>query len=186
MKMSSILVALLGLFVLSTCSQAGTVVPFRVSRDVSLVTVKIGDVTIPDILLDTGFAFDGVLIYNPDYRDSLALGGAIEVRVPGAGGGEASRALMLDSVSVRLGDLELARQRVIMLEGDTFKGFPSNGIIGYSIFGHYVARLDYDSGTMTLYKPREARIDSGWTAIPLYFKQNDVPWLDVSISIRKE
>ena len=186
MKTSAILVSLVALLAASACAQAETTVPLKVNRDVSFVTIKVGGVAIPDILLDTGFAFDGVLIYEPAYRDSLALAGAMEVRVPGAGSGEASKALMLDSASFRLGDLELTNQKVIVLLGDAFKGFPSNGIVGYSVFGHYVAKLDYDLGTMTLYDPGEAKIDSGWTAMPLYFKKNNIPWMDVSVVIEQE
>lgn len=70
------------------------------------------------------------------------------------------------------------------LQGDAFKGFPSNGIVGYSIFGHYVAKLDYDARAMTLYGPGEVGTDSSWTAMPLYFKNNSIPWVDVSVVVR--
>ena len=52
-----------------------------------MVIVQIGNITIPDILLDTGFAFDGLMIYNTDYNDSLKFLNPIKVKVPGAGGG---------------------------------------------------------------------------------------------------
>ena len=186
MKPSTILFLLLALFASATEARAKTVVPLRVRGDKSLITIKIGNLMIPDILLDTGFAFDGVIIYRPEYRDSLALTGASEVRIGGAGSEEASSALMLDSMSFRVGDVDLTNQRLIVLQNDTFKGFPSNGIVGYSIFGHYVTRFDYDRNTMTLNNAGEAKIDSTWTGVPLYFKQNNVPWVDVSVVIRKE
>ena len=49
------------------------IVPIEEKLNVTLVTVKIGNVEIPNILLDTGLLFDGIMIYNPNYQDSLDL-----------------------------------------------------------------------------------------------------------------
>jgi len=155
-------------------------------RNRTLITVKIGNVVVPDIVLDTGFAFDGLMIYNPDYRDSLDLEGAMEVRVPGAGSGEASRALMADPASFSIGEVNMINHRLIVLLSDTYKGFPSNGIIGYSIFGHYAFEFNYDTNTMTLHNSAELNVDESWTELPIYFKGNNVPWVDVSVVIRDE
>jgi len=167
-------------------SQGKSVIPLKVSGNKSLVTVKVGNVVIPDILLDTGFGYDGLIIYNPDYRDSLDLTNAIEAQIGGAGSGNAQRALMIDSSGFLLGDREMTGQRIILLRSDIYKNFPSNGIIGYSIFGRYVTELDYDNNTMTLYERDERRIDKSWTAIPIYFKGNNIPWLDASVVISDE
>lgn len=171
---------------LSTWSYGQAVIPIEMKRDVTLVTLRIGDTTIPRMLLDTGMPFDGVMIYNPDYRDSLDLSQAMEVRVGGAGSGDASTALMLDSASFFLGDIEMTGQRILMLQNDIYTGFPTNGIIGYSIFGHYATELDYDKGTMSLHDPDDLEIDEGWTAIPMYFKKNTIPWIDASVVVEDE
>jgi hypothetical protein len=163
-----------------------TVIPLSAVGGKSHVAVRVGDVEIPDILLDTGFSFDGLMIYSPRFRDSLDLAGAVEVRIGGAGGGEASTALMLDSASFYLGDVEMTGQRILVLNGDRYRGFPSNGIIGYSIFGHYATELDNDGDAMILHPDGWAPEGGGWTAIPLYFKENTIPWLDASVSISGE
>lgn len=163
-----------------------SVTPLKIRGDVSLVTVQVGDVVIPDILLDTGFAFDGLMIYNPDYKDSLDLTDAMEVQIPGAGSGKPSRALMIESGDFSMGDVLMTNQRILVLEGDLYKGFPSNGIMGYSIFGHYVTEFDYDNNTMTLHDTLGVEIDDGWTTIPLYFKDNMIPWMDASVVIEDE
>jgi hypothetical protein len=177
------------LFVLSaTCAapQEKTVVPLTVSGSRSLVSARVGDVVIPDLLLDTGFASDGLLIYNPDYRKTLDLEEALEITIRGAGSGEGSKALMLEQADFTLGNITMTDQRIIVLQSDTYRGFPSNGVIGHSIFGHYVTALDYDQNTMTLYQAEEMKIDESWTAVPLYFKDNMIPWLDTSVVIDKE
>jgi len=157
-------------------------IPLRLERNKSLIDVTIGSTAIPRIVLDTGFAFDGLLIYNPAYLDSIDLSGAVEMRIRGAGGGEGTTALVIDSVDYSVGDLQMLNQRIIVLREDTYKGFPSNGIIGYSVFGHYVCEFNYDAATMILHE-ESAPIDDSWTAIPLYFKDNNIPWLDVAVVI---
>jgi hypothetical protein len=161
-------------------------IPIKVKRNITLVTVKIGNIEIPDILLDTGLSFDGILIYNPNYKDSLDLNNAIEVSIGGAGNGEPSTALMIDSTELNLGNVKLKNQRIIMLQSDIYKGFPTNGIIGYSIFGHYITQLDYDKNTMTLYDNKKIDIDSSWTELFLYFKDNNIPWIDSYVVIEDE
>jgi hypothetical protein len=157
-------------------------IPLRLERDKSLIDVSIGSAAIPRILLDTGFAFDGLMIYNPAYLDSIDLSGAVEMRIRGAGGGEGTTALVIDSVDYSLGDVQMLNQRVIVLREDTYKGFPSNGIIGYSVFGHYVCEFNYDAATMILHE-ESAPVDDSWSAIPLYFKNNNIPWLNVAVVI---
>ncbi len=186
MKNSTILFFLITALTSFADCQEKSVIPLKVERNKSLVTVKIGNVVIPKILLDTGFAFDGLMIHNPDYKDSLDLSNAKEVRIGGAGSGEASRASMIDSADFSLGDIKMMNQRIIMLQSDTYKGFPSNGIIGYSIFGHYVTEFDYDNNRMILYDTDKIRTDSSWTVVPLYFKDNNIPWVDASVVIEEE
>jgi hypothetical protein len=174
------------LLVFAVTSQAATAIPLVTNGPRDLVTIRVGGVVIPDILLDSGFAFDGVIVYNARYLDSLDLSHAVEVRIPGAGGGEPSKGMMIDPSSFMIGDTELANQKIILLTGDAFKGFPSNGVTGYSIFGHYITEIDRDAGVINLYPPEGGPIDSTWTAIPMYFKENKIPWVDVSVVIRDE
>ena len=170
----------------SAKSQVKEVIPFKTLRGKTLVTVKIGNVVIPDILLDTGLPFDGIIIYNPDYSDSLDLTHSIDVNISGAGSGDASRALMIDSTEFFLGNIKMENQRIIMMQSDIYKGFPSNGIIGYSIFGHYKTMLNYDNNTMTLFDSNKVINETNWTEIPIYFKDNTIPWMNASVIIDKE
>jgi hypothetical protein len=186
--MKNILILFLAIILLIPCAicQETHVIPIKVKRNITTVTVKIGNIEIPDILLDTGLPFDGIIIYNPNYKDSLNLTNAIDVSIGGAGDGEPSTALMIDSTEFNLGNVELENQRIIMLQGDIYKGFPTNGIIGYSIFGHYVTQVDYDKNTMTLYDNNKTNMDGSWTELPLYFKDNNIPWVDASVVIEDE
>ena len=87
--MKNILIFFLAIILLTSSAicQEAHVIPIKVKRNITIVTVKIGDIEIPDILLDTGLSFDGILIYNPNYKDSLDLTNSIEVSIGGAGDG---------------------------------------------------------------------------------------------------
>ncbi|MBN3036742.1 MAG: hypothetical protein JW861_14245 [Bacteroidales bacterium] len=161
-------------------------IPVQCIRNATLVTVKIGDVSIPDIMLDTGLPYDGILIYNPGYSDSLDLSRAMQVRLGGAGDGEASHALMIDSTEFSLGHVNLVNQRIILLQGDAYKGFPTNGVLGYSIFGHYAVELDYDRQIMTLRHYGKMDPDSSWTEVPLFFRDNNIPWMEAFVAVEDE
>lgn len=179
---------ILFMFLLSALVLAGEVhtIPIKLNRNKTLVSVKIGNVIIPNIMLDTGMPMDGVMIYNPDYLDSLDFTNAMEVNIAGAGSGNPSEAITVESAEFYLGNLLLRNQRIIMLKGDLYKGFPTNGIIGNSIFGNYVTEIDYDNNTLTLTNNYDFKPDSSYIETPLYFKDNNIPWLDAYVAIGNE
>ncbi len=161
-------------------------IPIKMERNVTLIPVKVGGVGPLKILLDSGMAFDGLLLYNPDLNNSIKLKNPIEVKVSGAGSGEPSTALMYDSASFFIGDIEFINQKVILLQSDTYSGFPSDGVMGYSILGHYVTEIDYNNEQIILHDSEKLEPDNSWESIPIYFKDNQIPWIDVSIVVESE
>ena len=165
-------------------SQNRNSIPLDVKNNRTYVTVQIGRYIIPNILLDTGFAYDGLMIFNSSYKDSLDLSRAVEVQVGGAGSGEAPKAFMIDSSNFNIGSTKMVNQPIIIMQENI--GLGSNGIIGYSIFGHFITEFDYNKNMMTLYNFNSIQIDNSWNCIPIYFKNNNIPWLDASVIIGKE
>lgn len=186
MKSSLIYVIVFILLSTNAICQNKHIIPIKETRNITVVSVVVGNMTIPNILLDTGFSFDGLLIYNPDYKDSLDLSNTIEVRIGGAGDGEGSTALMIDSGEFYLGNISMTNQRILILQGDIYKDVPTNGIIGHSIFGNYVTHIDYDKEIMILYDNNNITIDSSWTMLPVFFKDNSIPWIEASVVIEDE
>lgn len=158
-------------------------IPISLVRGTTHLTVTVGDIEVPDILVDSGMPFDGLMVYNPRFAELLDLDNAVQVRVRGAGSGGYATALMVDSATFSIGDMPFSGQRLLMLQGDAFSGFPSNGIIGNSLFGHFAVEFNYDENLMRLHDPDSVVTDSSWSELPLYFKDNSIPWLDVSIAI---
>jgi len=91
-----------------------------------------------------------------------------------------------DSATFFVGEVEFKNQKVIILQDDIYKGFPTDGVMGYSILGHYASEIDYDTELMILHDPEKLIPDNSWERIPIYFKDNPIPWIDASISVEGE
>jgi hypothetical protein len=184
MKIHALLTQFVILLTFSVLGQSGHTIPIAVKNHRTYITIRTGDLTISDILLDTGFAYDGLMLFDPAYGDSLDMTSAVNVQIGGAGSGQASKAIMIDSAEFSVGEAKMVNHRIIILQGE--KSFGSNGIIGYSVFGHYITAFDYDKNTMTLYDPDSCEADDSWTVIPLFFRDNNIPWLNASVVIENE
>ena len=157
-------------------------VPFTLRNGVVVLPVRVGSSRVLQVILDTGMGFDGVLLYEP-VDDSAFLAQADSVQIPGAGAGAPARGLMLDSASFRVGDVGLTGQWLICVIDSTFAGFPTNGVIGYSLFGRWVVEIDCDRMVITLHD--SAGFDPGpsWTAVPFELRENRLPWVKLRVSI---
>lgn len=160
--------------------------PFKLANNKVLVPVNIGDSRTFDVILDSGFGFDGLILFKGDLADSIQLYNRIQVQIPGAGDGPPSNAIMSDSMTFNSGSCEFKNQRVIFLQNDKFKGSPTDGVIGYSYFGHYKVEVDYDNKVITLHENTDEIDETGYEAIPLTFDSNNKPHLDISLSIAGE
>ncbi len=160
-----------------------TRIPFTLNRDRIVLPVTIGHSRPLRVLLDSGMGHDGLLIYTPELRDSLELPGMTRAQIGGAGPGGTQGALVADSASFRVGTVEMRGQRIIVLEGDAFRGFPSDGVTGYSLLGHHVVGIDYARRELVVRPPGAPPPDDSWTALPITIKSSGIPWIEVVASV---
>lgn len=163
----------------------GREIPFESQGGGVLVPVQVGESRVLRLRLDTGMSFDGVLLYEP-LSESAVPGPLYEVRIPGAGSDEPARGLMAESASFRSGALEFSRQRVVWLVDGLMSGFSSDGVMGYSLFGHWTVELDYDRSVIVLHEPGSFVPDSSWTVVPMELRKNNMPWVKLRASIGGE
>jgi len=162
---------------------AAIAIPFTLAHQKVVLPVTVGDSRTLRIILDTGMTWDGLLITNPALRDSLPLAGAVEALLGGAGGSGAQRALMLEAVEFRVGELACRGQRLVALAGDAMRGFANDGVCGQTLFGHHAVELDYARSLLRLHPPGGFSPDSSWTRLPLRFTEQGVPALDIAVGI---
>lgn len=158
-------------------------IPFTLRGNKVILPVTVGDSRPLHIILDTGMAYDGLLIYNSALMDSLELPGAQRAQVGGAGSGPPQTALFADSLSLRIGDVEFRNQRVIVLEGDAMNSFPSDGVTGHTLLGRLAVEIDYGRMEIGLHPSGWSPSGGEWTVLPLTFKENRIPWVELAASM---
>jgi hypothetical protein len=161
-------------------------IPFRLINSKTILPVKVGDSRELRIILDSGMSWDGLLIMNPGLRDSIKLINPQEANLGGAGSGNSQPALVSNSMNFIINKTEFQNQRIVVLSSDHYKGFKNDGVIGYSLFGHYLMEIDYDNLTISLYPPGQKTIDDSWTEIPVTFNERNIPCIDLQVSIEGE
>jgi hypothetical protein len=169
-----------------TSKTSGFVIPFVLINNKTILTARIGDSRMIRIVLDSGLGWDGMVITNTDLVDSIDLRFPMEASLSGAGNSGESTAVFSDSMTFTIGSKEFKNQRIVILRRGGFRGASFDGVTGYSIFGHYTVEVNYDRSEITLYKHGELKIDNSWAEIPIYFRENLIPWMDAGIVIKNE
>lgn len=160
--------------------------PFKLINNKVVVPVTVGGSRTLNMILDSGFGYDGIIIFRKELTDSLDLVNRIQAQLPGAGNGPPTPVIMSESMSFSSGTCKFDNQRIIILQGSNFENSPTDGVIGYSYFGHYKVEVDYDTKTIILHEPSQAIDETGWEVIPLTFNNNNWPFLNIKLAVDKE
>jgi len=167
-------------------SQENAPIPFKLLRNKIIVPVHVNNSKELNIILDTGMPSDGLLLFDKNVADELKLEGAKRFRISGAGKGKVSYALKVESALLTMSGNNFENQGVLILESNTMRGYPTDGVIGHTLFGSHVVQIDYDTKVITLIEPSEFNADSIWEEIPLTFNDHGIPFVDAVVSIRGE
>ncbi len=158
-------------------------IPFKLMRNKIIVPVRVNDSEELRIILDTGMPSDGLLLFEKKLADKLNLSGTNRYRISGAGEGKVTYATRAESILLTLAGNEFKNQSVLILEGDTMHGFPTDGVIGGTLFNSQVVQIDNDTKVITLIEPSKFKPDPSQEEIPLTFNENGIPFVDAAISI---
>lgn len=170
---------------LSAQSRVVAEIPFTEDGGRTIIPVTAGGVALR-LVLDSGHATDGILLYRQGKIDISQVGPSREVSVSGAGSGSPSKALLFESARFSAGGIDFANQRAVILIDSGLKDSRNDGVIGYSLLGHYAVELDYDRRLMTLHDSGTFAPKPGWESLDIYFKNNRIPWTDIAIVTRDE
>jgi len=80
-------------------------IPFEVERDRTIVRVRVGDSRPLRLILDTGMTMEGAYLFHAEVENEIGIDDALDVLVPGAGGGEPSPGVMAASVPMSAVDV---------------------------------------------------------------------------------
>jgi hypothetical protein len=157
-------------------------IPFEIDRNRVIMPTSVNGSAELDIILDTGMRFDGVYLFHQELLSIIDTTEAIQVRVPGAGAGAASSAVMIENGTLRFGDVRVDRQRVLVSQSPHTQTFPTDGAAGWNLFGHYIVEIDYDNHLITLHDTTGIEPDSSWAAVPVTLKKG-LPFLECPVEV---
>ena len=157
-------------------------VPFNIDRDRIIIPTVVNGSKSLNLILDTGMGFDGVYLFHKSALNLIDTAGAIEVQVPGAGSGEASKATMIETGHIEFGEVVVDSQRILVSHSMHTQSFPTDGVIGWNFFGHYIVEIDYDRQLIYLRDSSYVPADSSWQELPVEMKRN-LPFLKVTTEV---
>jgi len=158
--------------------------PFTLQRNKIILPTKVGNSRTLMVILDTGMAFEGLFLYKRELITELGINDTTVYTIGGAGNQPPSTAVTKDSTTFSVAAKVFTNQKLIVLKNDRFEGFPGDGVVGYSLFGRHDVYIDYDRSQITLHPPGKMAPGKSWATIPVYFKDNLIPWIDASIDIK--
>ncbi len=158
-------------------------IPFQLLWNKIVFPVTINDSRELRIILDTGMPSQGLLLFDRNLAEELDLAGLRKLPIKGAGRGQVSTVVKIESVKLTLSGVNFENQEVLILQNDTMRGYPADGVIGGTLFSSYAVKIDYDRNIITLLDPSQFKVDHTWEIIGLTFDEPNIPFLDVSVSI---
>ncbi len=161
-------------------------IPFELMRNKIIVPVRVNGSRELKIILDTGMPSQGLLIFDPQLTQELKLAGSARYLIDGAGRGTVSYALKSESAVLSLAGVSYHDQTVLILQNDTLAGFPSDGVIGGTLFGNHTVRIDYENQAIALLDPSGFVAGAGWEEIDLTFNSSHIPFLNAAVSVSGE
>ncbi|UCF79770.1 MAG: aspartyl protease family protein [Candidatus Eiseniibacteriota bacterium] len=145
-----------------------TAVPFEFISNHVVIPVEVNGHTFK-LILDTGMPVDGALLLGSEAVDGLGLEFIGKAPVMGPGGGRVDSDLAM-GVSFELPGVELTNQMILVMPPEStrsrhFEG--KDGVIGRSLFSHFVVRIDYDSMKVTLTEPERFEYTGSGRELPV-------------------
>ncbi len=167
-------------------ADSGRKIPFEIERNKVILEVKINGSRPLRIILDSGMPGQGLALFKKELGEELNLVGSALYRIEGAGQGRESTAIKVDSQMLSIAGVEFSNQPVMILQNDTMRGFPTDGVMGNTIFGPYAVRFDFENKCITLLETGSFHPDSSWEAMAMTFNEHGIPFIEASVSIGGE
>jgi len=160
-------------------------IPFKISSGLILVNVAINNSKELHMFLDTGMSAPIVALFHKEAIAEIGLPNTRQVLLGGAGGSGQKPGYLAQGVTVKLGNLEMPNQTLVIMD-DSRDASPwqVDGIIGRTLFDSYVTRIDYEASTITLYDPASVQINNSISpAIPISLDISGIPTIEARVAI---
>ncbi|NBA84677.1 signal protein PDZ [Emticicia sp. CRIBPO] len=137
--------------------------PFDLFSNLIVVKVKIDNSDTLNFILDTGVS--SIIITDPVIAEKMNLKYVRQVKISGAGEGDALTAGVSINHTVEMGDIKAFKQNLVVLDEDILRlseymGIPVHGIFGHDLFERFVITMDFGSKNLFFYEPAKFKFNS--------------------------
>lgn len=160
--------------------------PFKMIKDLMVIQLQINGKGPFNFILDTGVGL--ILISDPRLIDSVSIKNLRSINIIGFGEGEKLSAFIAPSIDIDIGNTSAKQISAAILKKDIFEfsnylGIPVHGLIGYEFFNSFVVRINFISGTITIYPPEKAYIPQKGSRIPISIEERK-PYILANIQLK--
>lgn len=175
---------------ISDTSKASYTINFKIVNNLVILPLIINNSDTLNFILDTGIK----TTLLTDFSDTISFNVGKEHVVRGLGVGDDLIVYHTYGNTIKIGsEILMTHQNIFVLDNDKFElsrqmGMTINGIIGYSIFQHFVVKIDYETKKIQFYNPsnfKEKRKYKRWVHIPLKI-YNGKPYTKLKIYINQD
>jgi hypothetical protein len=152
-------------------------IPFTLENDFIVIDVRINRLLYLKFIFDTGAEY--TIMTKREYADILGIRFEREFRILGSDMTTELVAYLARGINFSMGDIESARQDILVMGDDYYKfeaitGVDVHGIIGANFFNRYIVRIDYERRIISLYEPKYFKPPKKFTPIPVDIYKNKI------------
>lgn len=160
-------------------------IPFRLTRNLLVIKLKINDKGPFNFVVDTGVGL--MIITDPKLVDSINLVNKRTIKLPGLGEGEDYEAYITSPLRVEIPGLTSYDVSAAILKKDhfglsNFAGMPIHGLLGYEFFNNLAVKINFSDSTLTVYRSKDAPTLKKGNRIPLTIEDRK-PYMTSNITL---
>jgi len=161
-------------------------IPFTMENNFILVKIRLNNFIPLTFIFDTGAEY--TILAKREFTDLLGVNYDREFKLIGADLSTEIIAHLAKNIDITLPGIRARNQNILVLDKDyfhfeEFAGVSIDGVLGADIFRHFVVKINYKRGVITLYEPSEFKKPKGFTSFRIDIKSSK-PYIHLPVSIR--
>ena len=160
-------------------------IPFRMVRQLVIITLKINNKGPFNFVLDTGVGL--MLITDPKLVDSINIVNKRTLKITGLGEANACEAYITPVLNIDIPGLVSYDVAAAILKKDPFNlssyaGLPVHGLIGYEFFNNLAVKIDFADSTISVSRPKDIRMFNKGSKMPISIEEHK-PYINAKITL---
>jgi hypothetical protein len=160
-------------------------ISFELDRNKVILQARVNKHRPLNIILDSGMPWAGLYLFHSDLIEEFDLQSNTQVTVGGAGSGNPSSGLRIMGNELWFGEVRFKDQMVVVSRSEHTQTFPTDGVIGWTIFSNPVVYINYDDQIISLLD-QLPELDSEWETVDIELNENHLPFIKMNVQVNPD